>query len=459
MNPQILVTLRRGCFSEAEQLLGRLSALGQEESVASLEVSYYLGNLDTTLNRGSLLQRTITDKALVSRILRVLAGAAWDRGELEHAIALSRDAHQVSLETRDSSLVCRTASDLLERTCNERAFSASLPLSSLARRSACRSGDPHALAFVHLVHARLEGRAGMLTAARRHLDRCMALATADENIWIQSAALLDRSHVISLEGDLDSAIESAHRGAALAERVGWSKGVAAGAANLASLQLLKGNLSAARMEVDRAPQQVFSSTAFRCALNETTARVEAAEGNFRRAEELLRLCYEPSLGVPLWYRLKASESHSKLLLGINRAIEAYEITQGCLHDAEAAGLVASAHSFRRIRVHALHKMSRQIDSSDIARESLDGAQTPVRLGGDSMQPVRRYCFETIPVGLRLWRHEAQGYPPFQVTVRLLYTNPRQPLKAKRFIHPLSTPPWPCSSSPAIPTSSAPRPWH
>src|SRR5262245_1273578 len=241
MNNDIFATLRRGHFLEAKQLLNGFSNRDPEESVASLEVSYYLGDLQRSLTLSSTLQRTIKDKKLEARILRVLACATWDRGDLEYAIALSREAHQISLETRDSALICRTAADLLERTCNERAFNASLPLSSLARRAAYRSGDAHALAFVHLVHARLEGRAGMLGAARRQLSRSLALATADENAWIQAAALLDESHVVSIEGDVDAAIEQAQRGAMLAERIGWSKGVAAGAANLASLHLLRGS--------------------------------------------------------------------------------------------------------------------------------------------------------------------------------------------------------------------------
>jgi DNA-binding NtrC family response regulator len=376
MNSDIVLTLRRGCFSEAKQLLDGLSSPGPEESVVSLEVSYYLGDLQKTMARGLTLQRASRDKKLEARVLRVLASAAWDRGDLEHAVTLSREAHQASLETRDSVLVCRTAADLLERTCNERAFNASLPLSSLARRAAYRSGDAHAVAFVHLVHARLEGRAGMLGPARRHLNQCLALATTDENLWLQSATFLDESHVISIGGDVDSAIDRAQRGAMLAEGIGWSKGVAAGAANLASLHLLKGNLAGARSELARASRQVFSSAAFQCALNDTAARIEVAEGNVGRAEELLRVWCEPSLGVPLWYRLKAAESLAKLLLERDRPMEALAVAESSLREAETVGLVAFAQLFRRVRLKALHQMSRQIDSRDLPFQPLDGTQTP-----------------------------------------------------------------------------------
>jgi hypothetical protein len=97
MNSDIVSTLRRGCFSEAKQLLERLSSPGPEESVVSLEISYYLGNLQNTIARGLTLQRANRDKRLEARVLRVLASAAWDRGDLEHAVTLSQDAHQASL--------------------------------------------------------------------------------------------------------------------------------------------------------------------------------------------------------------------------------------------------------------------------------------------------------------------------------------------------------------------------
>ena len=107
MTPHILSILRRGCFSEAGQLLAGLQTRSPEESVVSLEVCYYLGDLEQSLARGSTLRRTVSDKTLISRILRVLASATWDRGDLEHGVILSREAHRISLETRDSVLVCR----------------------------------------------------------------------------------------------------------------------------------------------------------------------------------------------------------------------------------------------------------------------------------------------------------------------------------------------------------------
>ena len=315
MNPQTIQLLRRGLFFDAEQLLARLSHPSPEESVSLLEATYYLGDLNRAQERARELRRVISDRALSARIVRVLAGAHWDFGDFENAIALSRDAHQGAVESRDSFLVCRTAVDLLERTCNYAAFSASLPLSALARRSAFRTGDAQALALVHLVHARLEGRAGTLGLARRHLDRCHALLASDENVWMLAAVLLDESHVVSMTGDIAAAISLADRGANLAEQAGWSKGVAAGAANLASLHLLRGDLAAGRREANRASNQIFSSAAFRCALNDTYARIDAAEGHRARAEELLRQCREPAADVPVWYRLKAAESLVGLLLG------------------------------------------------------------------------------------------------------------------------------------------------
>src|SRR5687767_13735219 len=116
MNPHTIQLLRRGLFSDAEPLLARLSHPSPEESVSLLEATYYLGDLNRTLERARELRRVISEPALSARILRVLAGTHWDFGDLEDAIALSRDAHRSALESRDSFLVCRTTVDLLERT-------------------------------------------------------------------------------------------------------------------------------------------------------------------------------------------------------------------------------------------------------------------------------------------------------------------------------------------------------
>src|SRR4051812_42792225 len=131
MNPQLFAALRRGRFSEAERFIDGSLGSSPEELVTSLEITYYLGDLTKASSTGSLLQRTITNKKLLSRVLTILASAAWDCGDLEHAVSLSKNAHHASLETQDSVLISRSAADLLERTCNECAFSASLPLSGL----------------------------------------------------------------------------------------------------------------------------------------------------------------------------------------------------------------------------------------------------------------------------------------------------------------------------------------
>ena len=139
MNPDIFSTFRRGCFSEAKQLLETDSQiLARKSPSLHLRSPITFGDLQRTLARGLTLQRAIRDKKLGAPDLKDSRVRHMGSSQLEHAIALSREAHQASLEARDSVLVCRSAADLLERTCNERAFHASLPLSSLARRAAYR---------------------------------------------------------------------------------------------------------------------------------------------------------------------------------------------------------------------------------------------------------------------------------------------------------------------------------
>ena len=91
-----------------------------------------------------------------------------------------------------------------------------------------------------------------------------------------------------MQGDIIAAINAARTGCQLAEEAGWSKGMAAGAANLSSLFLATGDLKSSQSQLNRAASQKYSSPGFRCALRDTQGRLEARLGNLDKAESLLR---------------------------------------------------------------------------------------------------------------------------------------------------------------------------
>ena len=166
------------------------------------------------------------------------------------------------METGEAAAIARSAVPLLERTCNSSVYDSALPISALARRATFRSGDVHLLALLHLAHGRLEARCGSVTMAHRHFERCHSLLSRDSNLWLSAAAFLDQTHVLSIQGDVTSAIDAAQTGCTLAEEAGWSKGIAAGAANLSSLFLATGDLASSQNQLDRAATQRYSSPRF-----------------------------------------------------------------------------------------------------------------------------------------------------------------------------------------------------
>ena len=250
MNTEVNVAYRRGQFLHAAEALDRLQFLDDEHAVLKAEVAYFLGHLDEAVNLASRCLKSISAPSRRWQLLSVLASVRWDQGELAESIVLTRQAHELAIGTGEATAIARSAVPLLERTCNASAYDSALPISTVARRATHRSGDVQVLALLHLVHGRLETRCGTVAVAHRHFQRCHSLLSRDSNLWLSAAAFLDQTHVLSSQGDIISAIEAAQTGCGLAEEAGWSKGIAAGAANLSSLFLAVGNLASSQYQLE-----------------------------------------------------------------------------------------------------------------------------------------------------------------------------------------------------------------
>lgn len=324
MYQQILLLTRAGRFLDASRLVEHQSLPTPDVTTLRVEIDYFLGYLDAAEQGAQQLLKTATLGAVLRcRCTTILAAVRWDKGDLAESLALTTKAFVFAQEAGDLALACKTAVCLLERKCNTDGFSSSLPIAAHARRYALRSGDPQGLALLHLVHGRLEARAGRLELSRRHFKNCRRFLEQDENIWISAATYLDESGVLSLNGDLTGAVDYAQQGFILAEQSGWSKGIVAGAANLAFLHLRGGAAEEATRQLEVASRQTFSSASFECALAETAANAAIATGQYAKAEALLRGCHQPSSRVPIWYTLKAAETLVRLfwkLIGQSRLL-------------------------------------------------------------------------------------------------------------------------------------------
>jgi tetratricopeptide (TPR) repeat protein len=216
--------------------------------------------------------------------------------------------------------------------------------------------------------------------AHRHFERCHSLLSGDPNLWLSAAAFLDQTHVLSIQGDIIAAINAARTGCQLAEEAGWSKGMAAGAANLSSLFLAAGDLKASENQLNRAASQRYSSPGFRCALRDTQARLEAGLGNLDKAENLLKEASEQNENVPLWYRLKASETLAKLYLVKEQYANALNVANRSLEASETAGLKSFLRSLRGLRIVAKHGLGHAISIADLATDGISSE----RLASDEL---------------------------------------------------------------------------
>ena len=394
------------------------------------------------------------------RCTSLLAAVHWDLGDLSESLMLSVKAFDLAKEVGDLTVACRSAICLLERKSLSEGFNSSLPIAAEARRFAQRCGDPQSMALLHLVHGRLDARAGRMEISQRHFARCRSLLEQDENLWMCAAAYLDESGVLSILRDYTRAIDYAKRGINLAERSGWSKGIVAGAANLAYLYLSTGNARAVEDQLELASRQTFASAAYSCALAETAAKAAMDSGDLQKAEGLLRACQQPSTRVPAWYTLKANETLGHLLLRSGRAAEALDLAAVCLDQAGSARLDPFITSFKLTHVQATTQLGRQVDV-DLIPFTAIGCDSPAAEHAAFCNTVAAGLGFINPKRAQEWSARGQRISDAVDGFGAAGSNRSreaitEPLSPALVLMLASIAPSPCSNSPAILTSSAPR---
>ena len=205
--------LRLGRFAEAVSLLGESDLKDPQSGGILAEALYGLGH---TSRARACAERTLSrtsDQSTASRCLSTLAALDRDDGRVEQSMVLCQRAADAAQQAKDDGLFAASTLELLERSCDRRGFSASLPLASLVRRAVTKVGDPQLSARLHISFGRLEGRAGHLERARRHFDLGRKLLVLAPNEWLSASVDLDESAVLTLLGDATGAMEMASRGA------------------------------------------------------------------------------------------------------------------------------------------------------------------------------------------------------------------------------------------------------
>ena len=356
---------REGRLLDCQEILGRSSSHSTYEAVLAAEVLALLGRTDEAETAAHTLLHTrgITE-SLEARCTSVLADCRWYRGERDAALELYQLAVQRSNAAKDASIVCRASTQLLERTCDRTGFDSSLPLASVVRRAVTRSGDPHDHSLVHLAFGRLEGKVGRVAVAQRHFALARGLLTGDANAYLSSSIDLDESVVLWLTGDIDSAIDLAERGAALAFRIGWSRGCVAAGANLACLYVCSGRLKEAHERIQQATHESFSSPSFKLALTDTRVRALLASGEYAAAEAILEANQLELQGQP-WYELTFRQTQVELLRRMNRWPEALAKLSTCIESAREAKLQTLLTGFQLAQAEILVESEGHTDLTNL----------------------------------------------------------------------------------------------
>ena len=373
-------TFREGLILSCHELLVKSPQRALADAVLAAEVQNLIGKAHEAEEAAKQLVNTKNlPQALLARCTTVLADCRWYAGDLVVGLELYRLAARRAEASKDLTTVCRTQTQLLERTCDGTGFDSSLPLASVVRRSVTRSDDPQLHSFVHLAFGRLEARAGRFAVAQRHFHLARQLLLGDPNIYLAASVDLDESVALWMAGDIGSAIELAERGATNAERIGWSRGRVAAAGNLACLYVCAGRLADAHKQIRLASFESFSSPSFRLALADTNARALLASKDYAAANLALSANRnEPQ--VQLWYRLTSEQTRIELLLRTRRWPEALDVVDACISEARQAKLQTFLTAFQLAKLEALLQSELKLDVSELPlNESRE--HWPIRLIG------------------------------------------------------------------------------
>ena len=342
---------RAGRFREAAEVIERNGSI--ESEVLQLEVDYFMGLAAQVRMNGRRIVQSVQDAKLASRSASVLASQLSDDGAFAESLDLSQRAVHFAQRSGDLAQLSATLCALLERSCDRAAFSGSVPLALLARRTSIRCGTPRTASATHLTFGRLEARVGHFQSAIRHFNLSREVLPSKADLFLSASIDLDESSLRSLLGDVGGALDMASRAAATAELSGWSKGIVAAAANCAFFSLALGNLDTAGEFLRTALRQTFHSPSYDLALAETQARIALASGDAHAAEAILRNHRTSYQSVQPWYQLSASETLTRVLVAQGRWNEALECVDRAITIAQETGTTPFMTSLALTRAYVL----------------------------------------------------------------------------------------------------------
>jgi tetratricopeptide (TPR) repeat protein len=253
-----------GELARAESLAGHPGASDFDALAFKSEVLYFRGNFKPALELcETLLKRHEAEGRIRASLLLVAGACACELGDDASGLDRLEKAAALAKRTEDWTLLSRIHLQMLERSADSGTpYDLSLPLCATAVRAVHRSGDRSVLAEAHVTFARLEARAGAVDQATRHLRHLDRLLDQHPNRWLSASGRLTESILLSLQGDLQGACEAAASAGEASASIGWTKGEAIAAANLAFFYASLGRLDEGRLSLNRAEKTGYSTPSF-----------------------------------------------------------------------------------------------------------------------------------------------------------------------------------------------------
>ncbi len=410
--------LRAGHYLKAAGLLKNTDGKSPDLTVCLLEGTYHLGDSDFVRAHGPALVQSVSLSSVQrAQCAHIYGAQCCDDGDLTGGIALFQRALALLQDASNPPLKALLCADLLERTCDEGlSLAGALSLASQTRRAAARSGDPQTNASIHLTFARLEAQAGHFDTAWRHFSVARHLLDNDPNARLSALVEHGESSLFALGGDLNAALASCGRAAALAAESGWAKGIMAVAGNMGYLLDLLDRPNEAEEQLAIAARHAFRFPSYQLALAETRAEIAIRAGEYDRAEQILAEVATNKGKSAIWYELVVEGTRTHALLRQGRWAEALRQADAGLARAAAAGAESQVTSFFLAKAEALLRLQRNKEATEVLFAAGDHF-APVTLLGVFWLTLAKVLADT---GLRL---RAYGY--LERSIRLMESTRRK----------------------------------
>jgi DNA-binding NtrC family response regulator len=372
--------LRAGRFVEAAAHLPHVER-STEGSVLAVEAAYFLGDAQRVRHDGRRLVDSQSVTASQAARCALAVGRQFsDDGLLDEAIHLYGKALSQAQQANADGEVCLASAYLLERTCDSRAFDASLPLAAQTRKAAAKCGDPQVIAAAHITFGRLEARGGRFVTARRHYAIARELLRQDPNLRLSVTIDNDETTVLVLLGEIATAVDVVTRASATASESGWPRGVAAAAANLAYILVAQGKAKEAEEQLRLAVRHSFNNSSYDLALAETRALIAFHQGRHQDAEDILASHEIRPRAGGVWYELETQITRARNLLRLERWTDALSCADAGIRKADSAGDQKHAVALMLVKTEALIAL-RSVEPSVYRLFETDQRSWPVTLLG------------------------------------------------------------------------------